>query len=235
NGLITIDFDQDSYVETFLAANPLLANTLRTRGRRGGNIWVRCSSGYPASQKLKNSSGDDIGEWRADGNQTIVSGTHPNGMPYQFMVERPVITISYDAIIWPTVIVAPRATESNRVRRVGENEVVGEASAHDSSSSIQSFASEDLISQVAPTDFRQNNASLFKLARLVRDYEAAKGRPATKPELQFVFDRWCLVAQRFWRHPRDDYWAEFLEACYYARLGLNQDPIELALNRATPI
>src|SRR5215469_7538299 len=66
NGLITIDFDQDSYVETLLTANPLLADTLRTRGRRGCNIWVRCSSGYPASQKLKNSSGDDIGEWRAD-------------------------------------------------------------------------------------------------------------------------------------------------------------------------
>src|SRR5215469_5823367 len=52
NGLITIDFDQDSYVETFLTANPLLADTLRTRGRRGCNIWVRCSSEYPPSQQL---------------------------------------------------------------------------------------------------------------------------------------------------------------------------------------
>jgi hypothetical protein len=50
--------------------------------------------------------------------------------------------------------------------------------------------------------------------------------------LEFVFERWCLVAQRFWRHTRDDYWAEFLEACYYARIGLEQDPVELALTRA---
>ena len=117
NGLITIDFDQDSYVETFLTANLLLADTLRTRGRRGCNIWVRCSSEYPASHKLKDLSGVGIGEWRADGNQTIVSGTHPEGMPYQFVVERPVITISYDAIIWPTSIVAPRATESKKSKR----------------------------------------------------------------------------------------------------------------------
>ena len=104
NGLVTIDFDQDSYVETFLGANPLLANTLRTCGSRGCNIWVRCSHGYPPSQKLKNLSGDQIGEWRADGNQTIIAGTHPEGMSYRFVVENPVIPISYDAIIWPKSI-----------------------------------------------------------------------------------------------------------------------------------
>ena len=99
NGLVTIDLDQDSYVETFLVANPLLANTLRTRGSRGCNIWVRCSDRYPPSQKLKNSSGDQIGEWRGDGNQTIIAGTHPEGMPYRFVVENRVIPISYDAIM----------------------------------------------------------------------------------------------------------------------------------------
>ena len=231
NGLITIDFDQDSYVDTFLASNPLLADTLRTRGRRGCNIWIRCSSGYPPSKKLKDSSGFEIGEWRADGNQTIVSGTHPEGMPYQFVVERPVITISYDAIIWPTLIVAPRATESNRVRRVRENKVVGVDSDNAGSSSIEIFT-RDLISQLAPTDFHQNNASLFDLGRLVRSYESAVGQLATKAELQFVFDRWCLVARRFWRHTRDDYWTEFLEAYHYARIGLNQDPLKLAFDRA---
>jgi hypothetical protein len=96
---------------------------------------------------------------------------------------------------------------------------------------MESFASDDLVAKVAPTDFRQNNGSLFKLARLVRDYEAAKGQVATKQELQFVFDRWCVVARRFWRHTRDDYWAEFLEAYYYARIGLDQDPLKRALTQ----
>src|SRR6516165_1429172 len=34
DGLVTIDFDQDQPADSFLEANPLLANTLRTRARR---------------------------------------------------------------------------------------------------------------------------------------------------------------------------------------------------------
>ncbi len=94
NGLVTIDFDDDSYLTAFLNANPLLNNTLRTRAVRGCNIWLRCDGEYPQSQRLKNVSGADIGEWRADGNQTIISGTHPDGMPYRFVVEKAVITVS---------------------------------------------------------------------------------------------------------------------------------------------
>jgi hypothetical protein len=232
NRLVTIDLDGDSYVIALLTANPLLNNTLRTRAARGCNIWLRCNGGRPPSQRLRNAAGADIGEWRADGNQTIVSGTHPEGMPYQFVVEKPVITISYDAIIWPDCILAPRATESKRVRRVREDEVVAECFCNASCSSIEAFSSGNLISQLAPTDFHQNNASLFKLARFVRDYESAIGRLATKTELEFVFDRWSLLARRFWRHTRDDYWAESLQAYHYARIGLNQNPLELALTRA---
>ena len=231
NGLVTIDFDEDSYVDAFLAANPLLKTTLRTCGSRGCNIWGRCSSEYPPSQRLKNVSGADIGEWRADGCQTIISGTHPEGVQYQFVVQRPVITINYDAIIWPESILSPCATESKRVRRVRENEVVGCCSVNAGSSSIEGFITCDLISQLVPTDFHQNNASLFKLARLVKDYESGIGRLATQTELQVVFARWCVVARRFWRHTRDDYWAEFLEAYHYARIGLDENPIEVAVSR----
>jgi len=232
NGLVTIDFDEDSYGDAFLAANPLLKTTLRTRATRGCNTWVRCSSEYPPSQRLKNASGAEIGEWRADGSQTIISGTHPDGMPYRFAVECPAITISYDAIIWPESILRPRATESKRVRRVRENEVVGGCSANVSSSSIEGFITGVSIFKLAPTDFHQNNASLFKLARLVKSYENAVARLATHEELEFAFERWCLAARRFWRHTRDDYWAEFLEAYHYARIGLDEDPIEFALKRA---
>jgi hypothetical protein len=58
------------------------------------------------------------------------------------------------------------------------------------------------------------------------------GRVATEQERQFVFDRWCRFARPFWRHSRDDYYAEFLDACHYARIGLDQNPIELAVSRA---
>jgi hypothetical protein len=251
NGLVTIDLDEDTYVDAILAANPLLTETLRTRGSRGCNIWVRCSDGYPPSQKLKNSAGDEIGEWRADGNQTIVAGIHPEGMPYQFVVDKPVITISYRAIIWPAEsILPPDATESKRVegvrrvkraqgeqgergvKGVGEKEVVyvGVCSEYQ----LQAHFPTDLISQIAPTDYHQNNDSLFKLARLVKSYENAIGREAIERELEFVFDRWCLLARKYWRpeRTRDDYYAEFLEAYSYARIGLDENPIELAVSRA---
>ena len=148
NGLVTIDLDQDGYADAFLAANPLLTSTLRTRGKRGCNIWVRLSGGFPPSQKLKNSSGNEIGEWRADGNQTIIAGTHPEGMAYQFVVDKAVITIRYQAIIWPKPILPPHATESNRVRGIGETKVVSLSAPV--CSLIEAFRTRDLTAQVAP-------------------------------------------------------------------------------------
>src|SRR5439155_1895854 len=42
NGLVTVDFDDEDYVEPFLEVNPLLRTTLRTTTQRGCNIWLRC-------------------------------------------------------------------------------------------------------------------------------------------------------------------------------------------------
>jgi len=228
NGLVTIDLDHESYVDAFLAVNPLLSNTLRTTAQRGCNIWLRCAADYPRSCQLRNPTGDEIGEWRADGNQTIVAKTHPDGVPYRCVVEKPVITLDYREVVWPDVILSPDATESKRVRRVIEKEVVSVGDGLQ----IQAFCSVDLITQVAPTGFHQNNPSLFKLGRLVKSYENAKGRAASAVELESVFDRWCLVARPFWRHTRDDYWAEFLDAYSYAQMGLDENPIEVAVSRA---
>ena len=102
---------------------------------------------------------------------------------------------------------------------------------------LESYFSTDLISQIVPTDYCQNNASLFKLARSVKGYENAIGRAATPQELEFVFDRWYPVAENFGTYglTRDDYYAEFLELYGYARTGLN--PVEVAVGRAkaTPL
>jgi hypothetical protein len=233
NGLVTIDVDDEDYIERFLEANPLFRNTLRTTAQRGCNIWLRCTTDYPRSSKLTNRSGEEIGEWRADGNQTIIAGTHPSAVPYRFVIENPAIAIDYSEIVWPDVILPPDATESKRVRRVIEKEVVS-VSVSGGGLQIQASFGVDVIAQVAPTDYHQNNTSLFKLARLVKSYEKAIGRLATVLERQFVFDRWCLVARRFWRPglTRDDYYAEFLEACSYAQMGLDENPIEVAVSRA---
>ena len=70
NGLVTIDLDQDRYVDAFLAANPLLTNTLRTRGSRGCNIWVQvqwCIPRFPKAKELV---------WRGD--WRVASGWESN-------------------------------------------------------------------------------------------------------------------------------------------------------------
>jgi hypothetical protein len=96
-----------------------------------------------------------------------------------------------------------------------------------------------LIARIAPKNFHQNNDSLFNLGRLVKSYENAVARLATKQEPEFVFDRWAELSCRFWRPEltRDDYYAEFLMAYSYARIGLNENPLELAVSRAkaTPL
>jgi hypothetical protein len=104
----------------------------------------------------------------------------------------------------------------------------------DSFKQLETYIPADLILKIAPSDYHQNNHSLFKLARLMKGYEHAIGRVVTAQELKFVFDRWCSVAELFWRPKltRDDYWAEFLEAYHYARIGLDEDPLEVALSRA---
>src|SRR4030095_7088400 len=190
NGLVTIDLDEDNCVEPFLQENPLLAYTLRTRGSRGCNIWLRCTSEHPRWRNLTDPAGRKIGEWRADGCQTIITGTHPSGVPYQFVVEKPVMTINYDAIVWPTQsILPPDATESKRVgavRRVQGEQGVGEKEVvcvEVCCEQLQTYFPTDLVSQIAPKDYHKNNASLFRLARLVKSYENEIGRAANEGEL----------------------------------------------------
>jgi hypothetical protein len=74
NGLCTVDIDRDDAVEPFLADNPRLRDTTRTRRSRGCNFWIRIEGNYPASKKLK-IDGNAVGEWRADGNQTVICGS----------------------------------------------------------------------------------------------------------------------------------------------------------------
>jgi hypothetical protein len=93
----------------------------------------------------------------------------------------------------------------------------------------------DMIDQVAPKDFHQNNASLWRLARLVNSYEDQVGRRAhVESELLPVFDRWCLKSRPLWREgsTREDYWMEFLECWQHAKIGLDKSVSEVAVSRA---
>lgn len=99
-GLCSIDFDEPANVEPFLALNPRLKNTLRTRGKRGCNLWVRFNGEFPPSFDPKTVNGRKLCEFRADGRQTIISGQHPSGVSYAFEVEAPPVVLSYAEIHW---------------------------------------------------------------------------------------------------------------------------------------
>ena len=95
-----IDLDSAEARKEFLDANTPLRETLERTGSRGSVIFVHFEGEYPKSCKLQDLEGVKCGEFRADGNQTIIHGIHPEGMPYRNN-GKPIATIRYSDIVWP--------------------------------------------------------------------------------------------------------------------------------------
>ena len=79
---------------------------------------MRIKGDYPKSCKLKTRSGEDWGEWRADGNQTVIYGeaidrkkgeTKPTA--YKIEHRAPPIELAFDEIRWPDELVLPWQNE----------------------------------------------------------------------------------------------------------------------------
>lgn len=96
-GLCAVDFDADEDLAAFLAVNPKLAGTLRSRGSRGGMVWVRVQGDYPESCNPEHKRF----EWRADKRLSSVYGLHPRGMEYSLVVEAPPVAVAFSEIVWP--------------------------------------------------------------------------------------------------------------------------------------
>lgn len=115
--LCSIDIDSDEAMVAFLELNPRLARTLRTRGRRGGNLWlwVELEGYHAATKKIFHAAADGTadkerawGEWRADGGQTVIYGIHPEGMRYERVGEASSpLAIAFDEIRWPADLALP--------------------------------------------------------------------------------------------------------------------------------
>jgi len=82
-----------------------MRESLISRGARGGNVWLRIKDKYPPPAKFMLAN-TPWGEWRADRNQTVFHGRHPSGCDYTNNGKRP-LTLSFDAINWPTGITLP--------------------------------------------------------------------------------------------------------------------------------
>jgi phage/plasmid-associated DNA primase len=108
--LCSIDIDDDEELEKFLALNPKLSETLCSRGKRGGNLWVRLRGKYPPTNAIKTSDGESWGEWRAAGACTMIHGVHPDGMRYHRSPEVPLIEVNFDEIQWHEHLNCPQLT-----------------------------------------------------------------------------------------------------------------------------
>jgi hypothetical protein len=105
--LCGIDLDQPEFVKTFMEANPMLREGWLSRGRPDRLlIIVRVKGGYPKSCKLVDAQGVALGEWRADGCQSIVPPSiHPDtGKPYELVSANKPLVIEYQDIHWPSMV-----------------------------------------------------------------------------------------------------------------------------------
>lgn len=106
-GLCAIDIDDEEQVEPFLVLNPALRTTLRSKGARGEQLWVRVTSSYPKLTKLTTEDGNAWGEWRADGGQSVIRGTHPSGCQYRYVHEGAPVALAFGDIHWPPSLKLP--------------------------------------------------------------------------------------------------------------------------------
>jgi hypothetical protein len=120
--LVAIDIDEDHYVTSFLGLNPALRETLRTRAKRGCQLWLRMEGDYPEYGVLKSADGSKAGEWRSQGHddsgqlkgyQSVIYGVHPDkngdGSPieYKVVVAKHPVKIRFSQIVWPEWIARP--------------------------------------------------------------------------------------------------------------------------------
>jgi hypothetical protein len=108
-GVVSIDIDDDEMAGMLIADNPFLANTLRTRSHRGGNLFLRMKPGtsYPNNKGcyiLKTAEGHEYGEWRVGGGEkgayTVLFGVHPEQDIYEIINDVPVLEIDFAQIKW---------------------------------------------------------------------------------------------------------------------------------------
>lgn len=138
--LVAIDLDTENALAAFLDLNPQFHTTLRTRGARGAQLWFYVEGERPhqvhALNVDKNSplavgcdkppdkdGKNTIGEFRAEGGQSVIRGIHPSGCHYTWLVASPPITIAFDQIRWPADIAIP--WEQERKHDTGDQGAAG--------------------------------------------------------------------------------------------------------------
>ena len=234
NGLCSIDIDDDDEVEGFIALNRKLANSLRSKGNRGCNIWFRVLRDPPATRTITTIGGEKWGELRANGAQTIIHGKHPSGSNYRLIVEAPPVEIAINDIRWPDHVLNPfsingsntlidlSCTEETDGTEVTKGTQDTEAS-QEIVDGVGYFAGiEDAVNFAMPSEKHSNHDHLFLLGRAVKTLEKQQGHPFSPEGKREIFDLWHEKAKPYLREyqPKANYLIEFLNAYKAAKFPI---------------
>ena len=243
-GLCAIDLDRDELIQPFITANPALADTLQTHGARGRVFWVRIDGDYDASRTLTTADDKPCGEWRADGCQSIISGTHPDtGADYRIVVRQPPVEIAYSEINFSSINQPLKKTTTAE----------GEAKPREIGNFAQPLQSlqsplllrnsvtpslcqiADAVKMALPEVEHANHSSLWVMARAVRTLEA-QGIIAGRAHVISAFDQWYQQAKSRGvlrtGQSRDKYLLEFYDAYRNVKHLLTDNPVQPAWEAA---
>ena len=249
DGLCSIDFDSDEWLELFLkvnAHNPAIVKTLRTRGKRGGNVWIRCRGAYPLRTQFLKVLGEDIGEWRAGGSYTVISGTHPEGGEYRFTFEAQVAEIDFASIKWPEGMIPPKIEEQElpihpqlnteaQIPRSADTQLPRGSDTQE----IQEIQVVEELCVFDPSPFfakerGTSNGLLWKMAGRLLRWEKENGREATPAEKHRLFMEWYPNSRNYIdpAHDEESYMMKWLNACVTRRQADDETALTYALEKA---
>lgn len=241
-GIASLDIDCDGDDEEFLALNPELRETLRSRGARGSNVWFYPEGEVPPSCKLKR-NGQAWGEWRHNGCQTIVAGMHPDGHPYTLLCDKPPIRYAFSKLKFPSGVTAPflsspvfKETEPNRTepQTVVSVPSVPSVPSVSGNGGIAKDVIESLLKGTIPGATHTNHEKLFTFARRVKAYELRRQKPIDAPEMREIFSYWyerakgCLRSELSW----EEYFFEFMEGYGDVKQPAGCDIVDIAWRAA---
>jgi Bifunctional DNA primase/polymerase, N-terminal. len=235
NGVCSIDIDDNDEVEGFIALNPKLANSLRSKGARGCNIWFRVPSDPPASKRITTTNGQKWGELRGNGSQTIIHGRHPSGSEYRLIVEASPVEIAIEDIRWPDHVLNPFSkNESNTLgdrsctEETDDTEATKDTQDTNVSQEIVDGANyrftgiEDAVNFALPSEKHTNHGRLFFLARAVKTLEKQQAHSFSPDERRRIFDLWYCKAKPYLREhqSKEAYLIELLNAYKAAKFPI---------------
>jgi hypothetical protein len=137
--IVEIDCDSMPLFNLMPVLNPFLANTLSTRGRRGGGYWIRMIGEYPARIYVLAVESDNplgtglepdpksglihIGEFRGGRAQSIICGRHQSGCYYTWPNRSALVPVRFGDFTWPPIslpwISKVKNTKNSEVRLAG--------------------------------------------------------------------------------------------------------------------